>query len=146
MKDSLYHCEVYWNENIQHQIEKALSSELPLIFDSHAIDNKFERKISISRITIKKLSLGYCFEAKVYKNKVVKFVIRYGYDDIYDLCSVWIPKSDCLYCKTIWLNKKDDKHYTLDEKKYVSYDNNKNNSKHISVCLGDLINRQINNK
>lgn len=145
MQDGLYHYEVYWNEKIQHQILIALNSKLPLKFDSHAIENKFARKISISGITIEKLCGGYCFEAEVNKNKVVKFVVRYSYNDIYDLCSVWIPKQDCLYCKTIWLNKKNDKHYTLDERKYISYDNNKNNSQHISISLGELINQQINN-
>ena len=145
MEDGLYHFELNWNEEIQKQIDDALNSDLPLKFDAHAIDKKFSRKISTNGITKQKLKKGYCFEAKVENDKVIKFVIRYGYNDIDDLCSVWIPKDICLYCKTIWLNKKDDKHITLDESKYVAYKNEKN-VQHISISLSDLINQQKNNK
>ena len=145
MENGLYHCEVFWEKEIQNQIDTALNSGLPLQFDEHAIDNKYKRKISLSGITLDKLKKGYCFEASVKNDKVVKFVIRYGYNDVFDIASVWIPKPDCLYCKTIWLNEKNDKHITLDEKKYVAY-KNKNNTPHISISLGDLINQQKNNK
>lgn len=142
MENGLYHYEVYWDEEIQKQINSVLNSNLPLKFDIHAINNKFKRKISTNGITIDKLKQGYCFEAAVNNNRVIKFVIRYGYNDTYDLSSVWYPQNNCLYCKTIWLNKKDDKHYTLDECKYVSYSNK--NIQHISVCIGELINHQKN--
>ena len=143
MKNGLYHREVYWEKEIQKQIAAALNSGLPLKFDDHAIDKKYERKISINGITKEKLKNGYCFEAEVKNNKVVKFAIRYGYNDTDDLASVWNPKSDCLYCKTIWINKKNDKHITLDESKYVSYPNK--DMQHISISLGDVINEQNNN-
>lgn len=141
MENGLYHYEVFWEEEIQKQIDAALNSGLPLKFDDHAIENKFKRQISINGITVKKLKNGYCFEATVKNDKVIKFVIRYGYNDIYDLASVWHPRTDCLYCKTIWLNKKDDKHITLDESKYVTY-KNKENSQHISISLADYINQK----
>lgn len=144
MKDGLYHYEVYWEDKIQNQIDAALNSGFPLQFDKHAIENKYKRKISINNITIEKLKNGYCFEAEVKRDKVVKFVIRYGYNDIYDICSVWQPNVDCLYCRTIWLNKKNDKHLTLDENKYVQYKNIKDT--HISISLSDLINQQKSNK
>ena len=144
MKNGLYHCEVYWEKDIQNQIDKALNSELPLHFADHAIENKFARHISIDGITRQKLKAGYCFEATVKNNRVIQFVIRYGYDNTFDICSVWMPHSDCLFCKTIWLNKKDDKHITLDESKYVAYKNN--NMQHISTSLGDLIAQQKNKK
>lgn len=89
IKNGLYHCEVYWEDEIQNQIDAALNLELPLKFDEHAIDNTYERNISISGIKMQKLKNGYCFEAEVKNNKVIKFVIRYGYDDTYDLSSVW---------------------------------------------------------
>lgn len=143
MEDGLYHNELYWTEEIQNQIDAALNSELPLQFDDHAIENKYKRQISISGITIEKLKNGNCFEAQVKNNKVIKFVIRYGYNDIYDLSSVWRQKTYCLYCITIWLNKKDDKHVTLDASKYVEY-RDEQNLQHISLSLGDLINRQKN--
>ncbi len=145
MKDGDYHCEVYWPNDIQVQIDKTLNSGLHLQFSAHAINNKFERKISTSNITIEKLKNGICFEATVKNNKVTKFVIRYGFNDIYDLSSVWMPKSDCLFCKTIWLNKKDDKHETLIKNNYVTY-NYENDIQHISIRIGDLINNSKNNK
>lgn len=144
MEDGIYHYEVYWEEEIQNQIDDVLNSGLPLRFDGHAINNKYKRKISISSINTEKLKNGYCFEAEVKKNKVVKFVIRYGYNDIYDLSSVWQPNVDCMYCRTVWLNKKNDKHVTLDENKYVKYKNK--NNKHIGICLGDLINQKKRDK
>ncbi len=143
MEDGLYHYEVFWKDEIQNQINTALNSGFTLQFDKHAIENKYKRKIATSKITIEKLKNGYCFEAEVKKDKVVKFVIRYGYNDIYDLSSVWQPNVDCLYCRTVWLNKKNDKHITLDENKYVQYKNKKDT--HISISLGDLINQQKSN-
>ena len=77
--------------------------------------------------------------------RLLHIVSYHNYRHIDDLCSVWIPKDICLYCKTIWLNKKDDKHITLDESKYVAYKNEKN-VQHISISLSDLINQQKNNK
>ena len=56
-----------------------------------------------------------------------------------------MPKSDCLFCKTIWLNKKDDKHETLIKNNYVTY-NYENDIQHISIRIGDLINNSKNNK
>ncbi|MBD5584021.1 MAG: hypothetical protein HDQ88_02985 [Clostridia bacterium] len=140
MKDGLYHYEVFWKDEIQNQIDIALNSGLPFKFDKHATDNKFKRSISIDGITTEKLKKGYCFEAEVKNDKVVKFVIRYGYNDTYDLVTVWNPRAKCLYCKTIWLNEKDDKHITLDESKYVAYYDDENEH-HVGVCLGDLINQ-----
>lgn len=145
MKNGLYHREVYWPDKIQNQIDGALNSGLPFEFDPHAIGKKYERNISIEGITVDKLKKGYCFEAEVRKNKVVKFVIRYNYGNAYDLATVWMPRADCLYCKTIWLNKNDDTHLTLDESKYV-HGKTDTKEQHISVSLGDLINQQLNNK
>lgn len=116
MENGLYHREVYWTDDVQKQIDVALNSGLQLQFSNHAIDKEFIRQIPTSSITIDKLKNGECFEVLMENNKVIKFVIRYGFDDIYDLSSVWIPNSDCLFCKTIWLNKKTDKHKTLDKK------------------------------
>lgn len=146
MEDGLYHFEVYWNEKIQKQIDVVLNSGLPLRFDAHAIENKFKRKISTDRITIEKLKKGYCFEAEVKKDKVVKFVIRYNYNVTYDLATVWRPRADCLYCVTVWLNESHDKHYTLDSNKYVIGKIDEKNEQHISLGLGDVINQQIKNK
>lgn len=140
MKDGLYHVEVFWEEEIQNQINALLNLNFPLKYDAHAKENMLKRGISTSGVNLEKLNGGYCFEAEVKRSKVIKFVIRYGYNDTMDLCSVWLPKKDCLYCKTIWLNEKDDKHYTLDANKYVS-DNNEHKISHISVSISDLINQ-----
>ena len=147
MEDGLYHFEEYWNEEIQKQIDTALNSGLPLRFDGHAIENKFKRKISIDGITVEKLKKGYCFEAEVKKDKVIKFVIRYNYNTDYDLATVWRLRTDCLYCVTVWLNASDDKHYSLDPSKYVTGNSDEKNDKHISsLSLGDLIRLQQKNK
>ena len=145
MKNGLYHVEVYWPDEIQNQIDKALNSGLRFNFDQHAIENMYVRSISIEGITIDKLKKGHCFEAEVRKNRVVKFVIRYGYNDTYDLATVWLPRADCLYCRTIWLNEKDDKHYTLDKGKYVQGEA-EDNVQHISISIGDIIKQQQDNK
>ena len=117
---------------------------MQLQFSNHAIDKEFIRQIPTSSITIDKLKNGECFEVLMENNKVIKFVIRYGFDDIYDLSSVWIPNSDCLFCKTIWLNKKTDKHKTLDKKNYVTYKSNE--IQHISSSIGEILNYKLHRK
>lgn len=144
MENGLYHREVYWTDDIQKQIDVALNSGLQFQFSNHAIDKEFIRQIPTSSITIDKLKNGECFEVLMENNKVIKFVIRYGFDDIYDLSSVWIPNSDCLFCKTIWLNKKTDKHKTLDKKNYVTYKSNE--IQHISSSIGEILNYKLHRK
>lgn len=121
MENGLYHYDVFWEIELQKQINSILNSNLPLKFSCHALENKLKRKISTSNITLDYLKSGFCFEAEVNTNKVVKFAIRNDYNNAFDISSVWIINSDCLFCKTIWLNNRNDKHSTLDKNKYVTY-------------------------
>lgn len=60
---------------------------------------------------------GKLIEAVVEGGKVAKALYRLDYDALHDLCMVVLPDS----CKvlTVWLNRKDDQHHTLNEEAYA---------------------------
>ena len=60
------------------------------------------------------------FEVEYDEQSYFKFVVRVDYDEIHDISIVFlISKQDDLpLIKTAWLNKKDDKHHTLNRSKY----------------------------
>lgn len=56
-------------------------------------------------------------ELEVVNNRYLsKIVYRMEYDSEYDICIVIIPER--WFVKTVWLNRKSDKHRTLDRSKY----------------------------
>lgn len=57
-------------------------------------------------------------EVETINDTPVKGVYRFSYDDTYDLCMAIMYENNRV--KTLWLNKKDDKHKTLDVSKYFS--------------------------
>lgn len=52
----------------------------------------------------------------------IKVVCRLPYDNRNDICIVAAMERNCLSvrCKTLWLNRKDDTHRTLDRSKYLT--------------------------
>jgi len=66
--------------------------------------------INLSKSTIIEIEVGA-------HETIEKVVARMDYDDEFDLCMAIIP--DGLVVKTVWLNCKDDEHFTLDSSKYV---------------------------
>lgn len=64
----------------------------------------------------------FLYEVETRDNKVVKAVIRTSYDIDYDVCIVF----DDTKVRTAWLNRKDDRHNTLDYSKYYNPLNKKN--------------------
>lgn len=68
------------------------------------------------------LDLGQCdvIEVGVLGTKVVKIVLRTEYDDEFDIVIVVIPQRERWTVKTVWLNRWDDLHRTLDRSKYVN--------------------------
>lgn len=61
------------------------------------------------------------FEVEIDNRTVIKYVIRTSYDSDRDVSIAILVKDYCgiPMIKTAWLNKKSDKHYTLDVSKYV---------------------------
>ena len=55
-------------------------------------------------------------EIEVENNEVIKSVHRTKYDDILDLIIVLIPQKS--FVKTVWFNRSDDKHSTLQHWRY----------------------------
>ena len=62
----------------------------------------------------------YLYEIETrHKNYLIKAVLRTSYDDNRDINIVFGKRdNNKLMVKTAWLNKKTDKHYTLDCSKY----------------------------
>ena len=59
---------------------------------------------------------GYLFEIEVLNNKVIKCAYRIKYDETRDLIIVVIPQSNVV--KTVWINVRSDKHFTLNRELY----------------------------
>lgn len=50
--------------------------------------------------------------------KIEKFAYRTRYNGRCDITYVFIPQGENLFIKTVWLNRRSDKHFTLDVSKY----------------------------
>jgi len=59
---------------------------------------------------------GRLIDIEVRGDEIVKCVYRTSYNDILDLILVIIPQQS--FVKTVWFNKKSDKHKTLQHWKY----------------------------
>lgn len=65
-------------------------------------------------------SAAKVIEVEVDGNAVTKVLYRVSYDHKHDLCLAVIPRRyGAWLVKTVWLNRKDDTHRTLDEKRYT---------------------------
>ena len=120
MRDGLYHKEIFWLPEFDGLLEKYSDAKIEI--SKHTKENirKQENRIyNLEDITMNFIQKGYIFEIEVKKGKIVKFVTRNKYTATDDICIVLQIKGKDLICKTCWLNRQDDTHYTLNEKRYV---------------------------
>lgn len=120
---SLYHREVFWKDNFDEQafdLIKGDKIKCTQHFINHILYN-YEKRYNIDfenlGIILEKLTdYGEIkpFEVEVEDGKVVKAVIRVPYDNVNDI-SIVFRKNKII---TAWLNKREDKHFTLDKEKY----------------------------
>lgn len=94
----------------------------PLNYSQHAIRASFSDHYGEIRI-LKSLTMSRfdVVEVETLDGEVVKLVIRGSYNEDFDIVMAVMPTaSNTFFVKTVWLNRKNDRHATLDRNRYVS--------------------------
>jgi len=108
----LYHCELGFPKGL-----KTKFGVIPVTYTQHAKkaaeDDRYGKIVLPSTINT---STARCIEAEVKDNVVTKLVYRIKYNN--DLDMIAVLSRDCSV-RTVWFNKRTDKHSTLDASKYT---------------------------
>lgn len=118
----LYNKAVYWPEFIKDEVLHLTSAGMyRCYYGNHAIDAAANDSYGdIPLPPMMSFSANDIFEVDIHNGRIVKFLVRIpmgGVDVIFVLLHRGPGK---LFCKTVWINKQDDNHNTLDYSKYVS--------------------------
>ncbi len=73
----------------------------------------------IPKIPVVNLGLCRTIEVELQGKRVLKVVVRTALDKTNDIVLVLVPGPGAWTVKTVWINKKNDSHKTLDRSKYV---------------------------
>jgi hypothetical protein len=103
----LYHVDINWPSFVPEYI-----SDIIAMYSRHALQRASEKGINLP-VHIS----GSLFECEVIDGRVVKVAVRTRYSNTHDLCTV-IGSNGVII--TVWLNRIDDNHGTLDRSKYVA--------------------------
>lgn len=120
LKSGVYNVAVYWPVELDSRII-AIKSKPHLLFPTQ----HYKHKAAMLRLpdNCYKVALyGQVVEAEYdIVNGVTKIITRIlnRYNRKQDLCCAIAIDNDGMYIKTVWLNNKGDKHYTLNQKKYI---------------------------
>ena len=110
-RDGLYHKEIRLPKISFRDIEVVLN------YSYHAIEaaesDRFGKVELPYSINFNRVEL---VEVEIHKGRVNKLVVRKHHDSLNDL--VLVVLVDTLKVKTVWLNRKNDNHRTLDARKY----------------------------
>ena len=97
----------------------APTQRVTLKWTRHAEDARWDDRYGqIPAFTSIPLSQFKVIEVGVEGNRVVKMVVRGHYTDEFDICFVLIPGPQYVV-KTVWMNRRNDVHKSLDRTKYV---------------------------
>ncbi|QGH79527.1 hypothetical protein SEA_LIMPID_226 [Streptomyces phage Limpid] len=116
MTELLYHTEIGLPEGFRKPTER-----VRIRYGSHARMEAMKDRYGLIRLpnflTLRRMRV---IEVGMTNGKVSKILFRGRLDDTRDLCIVLIPGVDNKpwFCKTVWVNKNDDKHETLDTTRY----------------------------
>ena len=112
MTSSLYHTEIGFPSNIE--LPKGIFN---LTYSNHAkrasSDDRYGHMSLPTTLDIEEAKL---IEIEIDNDEVIKGVYRTRYDDTLDLIIVLIPQKS--FVKTVWFNRSDDKHSTLQHWRY----------------------------
>ena len=112
IKDGLYHKLVFLPK-----INKP-DADYPCVYTQHAREAALTDKYGVIILPNSyNLANSDIIELEIKNNDINKLVIRAPYNNKYDLTIVISFYSGVI--KTVWLNKKDDNHDTLDKNKYI---------------------------
>jgi antitoxin component of MazEF toxin-antitoxin module len=108
----LYHKEIGFPKNV-----KMLSGVLNLRYSQHAARAASDDRYGFMELPeTLDVTHGTPVEIEVNFGIITKAVYRAGYDDELDMVLVVQPDG---FVRTVWFNKKTDKHKTLDRAKYA---------------------------
>lgn len=122
----LYHKDICFPSDYKRHTDTIINK--PYILSRHILErlNKADSKHNITlnelnRAIFKiKFNCPKPFEIEMVDGVITKCVVRIKYDKLQDISVVFQDKGDHVKINTIWLNKCDDKHKTLDMTKYES--------------------------
>ncbi len=118
IKDGLYHKDIFMPPL------RLGNGMIKLNYSLHALDSAYNDRYDIIKLEeCYNFSKAEIVEVEVKNGVAIKVVARFDYNDKYDLTIVVVPQTKIV--KTVWLNRKDDIHNTLDATKYVD------NKKHV---------------
>lgn len=119
----LYHKDVFWKSWFKKECKEMIYTSRGIVFSKHCVDQQsidWKRRYDLKDINFRMILSGSIFEVEVENKKVIKFVTRVSLNEKHDICLVFIKSDRQLFCKTMWLNDKVDKHSTLKTAKYCT--------------------------
>lgn len=92
---------------------------MPVVYTRHARVRAGEKQIELASFL--DILPGQVFEFERLPGGIPKLAIRKPYDDVWDVCYVLLPSAGKRWrVKTVWKNKKTDRHSTLDKSNYCA--------------------------
>ncbi|AXH49335.1 hypothetical protein HWB76_gp065 [Streptomyces phage Blueeyedbeauty] len=116
MNELLYHFEIGLPEGFQKPEQR-----VRINYGRHARKEAFQDRYGRIKLpSFVTLGRFQVIEVGMVGDKVSKILFRGRLDETRDLCIVLIPGVDNQpwFCKTVWVNKNNDKHKTLDTTRY----------------------------
>jgi len=112
---------VKYHIDIHPELAEIGHRPLPASYTRHAEERAYEKRIELAPFL--DILPGQVFEAERLQGNALKLAIRKPYDRVWDVCYVIIPHAGGTMWKvvTVWKNKIEDKHFTLDKSKYSQW-------------------------
>lgn len=118
--DGLYHRQIGFPKNWIDLLPRNFSPfDVKLKYGSHAREEAFSDRYGSIQLP---QSLSFkeggvkLFELEIKDGVVVKMGVRMHHDELNDIIVIFQPQDG--FVRTVWLNRKDDSHKTLDASKY----------------------------
>ena len=108
----LYHKEVYWPAPLNRLLP---SGKMELRYSNHAREQCRDKYTDIPILKSIDISTGTVVECEIIGHKLTKFLWRTRLTDTLDVCMIIQPDG---FVRTVWANRSNDRHRTLDHSKY----------------------------
>lgn len=123
MLNGLYSKQVYWPDTVKAVIEHTFSYQYFIELTIHAGEKI--NQLGLPNGVYKAMAYGEIIEAEFYNGKLIKVVTRLPHrTKPIDICAAILVNPDNrlgkLAIKTIWTNRHDDNHITINKEAYVN--------------------------
>jgi len=149
-EDGLWHADISsWNtlyeKDFEQKLDNAKNHEIKISTHLQTEENRGDasKDLDSSKISFDLIKSGKLFEVLVENGKIKKYTIRAKYDNDRDIAIPIIFRKNEILIKTAWINTRNDKHKTLDTKKYGPTLPKEYISEKSAATLGDLIGDDI---